>query len=334
MAKLFYREIHREFDILNKLSARPLDEISPVMAYLHNNLPEIIKGRPERLEFHALQISPLLVAAKTNYDLANPIITVNGVILSIAKRKQYITKWAKDEIRLIFNYDFNNSSFSSRHDGALAYRHAKRLSMNTCSYCNSYFTFTIKNKRTKTRPQFDHFLDKSRHPYLALSFYNLVPSCPVCNSTGVKGTTLFSISSHLHPFVDSMDGAYQFRTNVGAVDFLVNGADFELLLRPKLGANRAEKKKALGSIKSLALNDRYKFHKDLAHDIIKKAYFYNNSTVESLFTSFVVGGVNVFASESEIKELVMGNYMHPDHFHKRIFSKLTKDISEEFGLTI
>lgn len=335
MANVFFREIIREFDLLNRLATRPFDQLSPVITYLHGNLQEIIKARPDRLEFHATRIQPLILAAKTAYDLAHPVINNSrGTPLTPAKKKQHITKWAKDQIRSIFNYDFDHNSFTARNHGSLAYRHAKRLEMNTCSYCNSHFTFTIKNKRIKTRPQFDHFLDKASHPYFALSFYNLVPSCPVCNSAGVKGTSLFSVITHIHPFIDDIEGIYRFRTDVTAVDFLVNGADFELLLRPVPGVNRAQRKKATGSIKSFALNDRYKFHKDLAQDILKKAYFYNHSTVENLFTSFVVGGQNIFVSESEIKELVMGNYMHPDRFHKRIFSKLTKDIAEEFGLTI
>lgn len=35
--------------------------------------------------------------------------------------------------------------------------------------------------------QFNHFYDKGTYPYLALSFYNLIPSCSTCNSSKVKG---------------------------------------------------------------------------------------------------------------------------------------------------
>lgn len=37
-----------------------------------------------------------------------------------------------------------------------------------------------------TRPTFDHWFAKDDHPLLALSFYNLIPSCNICNSS-VKG---------------------------------------------------------------------------------------------------------------------------------------------------
>jgi len=105
-------------------------------------------------------------------------------------------------------------------------------------------------------------------------------------------------------------------------------------MQPCKGTTRAERKRAKTSIEVFAINDRYKFHKDYAEEILKKAYFYNKSTIEDLFTSFKIGTKPIFTSVSEIKELVIGNYMHPDHLHKRILSKVAKDISEEFGLVL
>lgn len=64
-----------------------------------------------------------------------------------------------------------------------AYGLAKKLNVNVCPYCNQLPTYTIGTSLKKgVRPEFDHFLDKVRFPYLALSIYNLVPSCHICNS--------------------------------------------------------------------------------------------------------------------------------------------------------
>ena len=52
----------------------------------------------------------------------------------------------------------------------------KELNIRTCPYCNRHYTFTL-NKGAKAAPEFDHFYDKADHPLLAVSFYNLVPSC-------------------------------------------------------------------------------------------------------------------------------------------------------------
>ncbi|KPH13389.1 hypothetical protein [Chryseobacterium sp. ERMR1:04] len=334
-ALLYYKDITAVFGLRAKLAATPNDELKPVMNYLHANLREILLGKPDRLEFHAALLEPMIDGAKAQYRAHNPVITLAGVQLTPAKMTVYINNWAKDSIKAIFNYDTDKTtSFTRRDNGAVAYRHAKRLAISACPYCNAQFTFTIRNKRIKTRPEFDHFLNKGRYPYLALSFYNLIPSCSLCNSGGLKGQKPFSITTHLHPFIDNIEGLYEFRTNIGAVDFLVNGDDFSLTLQPCLGVSRTARSRAEKSISVFAIEDRYSFHKDYAGEILTKAYVYNNSTIEALFTSFDIGGHNLFASPAEIKELIMGNFLHPDRFHKRILSKLTKDIAEEFGLTI
>lgn len=334
-ALLYYKDITAAFGLKAQLLAAPNNEMKPVMNYLHAHLREILLGRPDRLEFHIAAVEPLIDVAKASYRVHNPIIMVDGVQLTPAKMTTYINNWAKDAIKLIFNYDTNKTtSFTRRNDGALAYRHAKRLAISSCPYCNALFTFTIRNKRIKTRPEFDHFLNKGRYPYLSLSFYNLIPSCSLCNSGTLKGQKQFSIATHLHPFVDNIEGLYEFRTKIDAVDFLVNGDDFTLRLQPCTGVSKAARARAEKSIGEFAIEDRYSFHKDYAEEILTKAYIYNNSTIEALFTSFDIGGHNIFSSPAEIKELIMGNVLHPDRFHKRILSKLTKDIAEEFGLTI
>mgnify|MGYP000006537395 CR=1 FL=1 len=54
------------------------------------------------------------------------------------------------------------------------------LNLSVCPYCNRQYIFGTDNNR-KVGAQFDHFYSKSKYPYLALSFYNLIPCCPTCN---------------------------------------------------------------------------------------------------------------------------------------------------------
>ncbi len=338
LAAIYYKDIKAELTFVNALVSWPaISEIKPVMTYLHSQLADIIIGPPDVLENLIPRIEPLIAQAKIDYRANHPIINdAKGIPITDPKKlDKYLTKWAKDCIIRVFNYDTNKyTSFTGRNKGEIAYRHAKRLKINTCPYCNAQFTFTIKSKRGKSRPQFDHFLSKGDYPYFALSFFNLVPSCSTCNSTGLKGSKPFSIKTHLHPFIDNIEGLYQFRTKIKAVDFIVKGDKFDVLMRPCIGASMADKKRAKNSINSFAINDRYKFHKDYAEEAIIKAYFYNNSTIENLFTSFKIGTDSIFTSKKEIKELIMGNYLHPENFHRKILAKITKDVAEEFGLTL
>ena len=337
MAIALEKELNANFNIKNDLNAWPNDELKPVMDYLHNNLHEILTDRPDLLENHIANIQPLMDQAKLDYVAAGHPMTNPRTGLPVAtpvQQTNFLKNWANTAIKGIFNYDNDSQSFTNKDNGLLAYNHAQRLQVNSCPYCNANFTFTIKTKRMKCRPQFDHFLNKSRYPYLALSFYNLIPSCALCNSGALKGSKPFSLKTHLHPFVDDIEGLYNFRTNIDAVDFLVNASKFNLALEVCKGITKIQSSRAAKNIGVFGLDDRYNFHKDIASDVLKKAYVYNNSTIEALFTSFKIGTESIFKTESEVKELILGNYMHPDNFHKRILSKLTKDIAEEFGLTI
>jgi len=58
-----------------------------------------------------------------------------------------------------------------------------------CPYCNRNY---INVRDERMGGQLDHFYSKSSFPFFAISLYNLVPSCTVCNH--VKGTEDLNIS--------------------------------------------------------------------------------------------------------------------------------------------
>ncbi|MFM0684834.1 hypothetical protein PQQ77_02520 [Paraburkholderia strydomiana] len=82
-----------------------------------------------------------------------------------------------------------------------AYRLCQMSAYNICPYCNQAFAFTVVGTSNSFRPTLDHFFPKSKYPYLALSLFNLVPSCYVCNSN-LKGDEDFFKIKHLHPLED------------------------------------------------------------------------------------------------------------------------------------
>lgn len=66
---------------------------------------------------------------------------------------------------------------------------SEELDITTCFYCESSYVnaYPIEGK-IKRQFDLDHFYLKADCPILALSFYNLIPSCQICNSR-VKGAT-------------------------------------------------------------------------------------------------------------------------------------------------
>jgi len=104
-------------------------------------------------------------------------------------------------VEYVFNYELFIKKAKRRYD---AYNLAESLDINTCPYCNRNYTNTVirSNGAKLTRPQFDHYLDKATNPLLAVSFYNLIPSCSICNSS-IKGTAKFNLNDYLHPYIDN-----------------------------------------------------------------------------------------------------------------------------------
>lgn len=78
----------------------------------------------------------------------------------------------------IFSYhhlSYTNSSTPEK----TAYWLQQQLHVDVCPFCNRIYTSTLF--RGSVRASFDHFYPKSVYPYLAISLFNLIPICDVCN---------------------------------------------------------------------------------------------------------------------------------------------------------
>lgn len=79
-----------------------------------------------------------------------------------------------------------------------------------CPYCNigTIKAVELENKVIKEY-DLDHYFPKSKYPYFAMSLYNLIPSCKVCNQTYKKAKD-FKVSTHLNPYMDNFGSDCQF----------------------------------------------------------------------------------------------------------------------------
>ena len=160
-------------------------------------------------------------------------------------------------------------------------------------------------------------IDKATYPFLALSLYNLIPSCYTCN-TKVKGKNEIK---NLSP----SDNNFDFDEKVKFKTFLTNenlqidkNNDIELFLKEDF-SNKFDK-----YIEILQLDNRYKYHKDKVIEMIKKRRDYPDSRIKELSDI-------TKKTQEEIKQDLFGIYLNED-LHKRPLSKLIKDISEELKL--
>lgn len=303
-----------------------------------------------------------------NYELLERIITGDHQILSDVigefKKQQAVKRYPaiyrKNKngekkitpfgrlVKDVFDYD----AFVDKKSHWTAYHLTELLGIDVCAYCNRNYTYTLSAPKYTVRPELDHFLPKSDYPFLALSFYNLIPSCHTCNSN-LKLKTDFEYDKNIHPYLQSIDEVIRFslklkkkttnplnveKDHFGVAFFYGDPESFEIVLKSRKTAlpfkdgkfNTMYFRKALNNIQIFKIKELYNFHKDLVVEIIQTAIIYNDDYVESLYQAF---SGTLFNSKSDVIRLVTRNYHLPDDIAKRPFSKLTKDIFEELGLT-
>lgn len=67
-------------------------------------------------------------------------------------------------------------------------RFIKGLKLKVCPYCGrNQINVASYEKKRDSKPSIDHFFPKSKYPFLAVSFRNLIPCCSTCNDISNKG---------------------------------------------------------------------------------------------------------------------------------------------------
>ncbi len=240
------------------------------------------------------------------------------IILAKPEELEHVAEKYKHHASKMENKYINFTKKKKEYD---AYDLAGKLQVNVCPYCNENSTYTIDKKSKKIRPEFDHFYDKATYPILSLSFYNLIPCCHICNSI-LKGRENFSFKSHIHPYHDSFDKEAKFSLKINDSTFYhdIKGFDIEL----KDMSHKAKKSSEVFEIK-----ERYKQHKDLLLELIKKNAIYNESYLDELMAQYEG---TLFKNKEDLQRLITCGYVSEEEIGKRPLSKLIKDISKELDL--
>jgi hypothetical protein len=155
------------------------------------------------------------------------------------------------EISLIF--DFEKFRSSKKCDWFL-----DELCIPICPYCNCNSTISVNSGSSKKHLlDIDHFYSKVRHPFLALSFNNLIPSCNTCN-TRYKGAKPFSLSSHTHPYVDCFHDFFEisFSLNSAKINNLLS-QDINVIFKARNGVDIANINRGSKLIFDLGLLEVY-----------------------------------------------------------------------------
>lgn len=263
---------------------------SSIVRFLNNedNLKKVLIGTPDEL------------------DTIKSLFTSVGLKKSLKKVINY-DSWIKTDEDATFRF-YN------------AYTLAEKLNIPTCVYCNRIYTKTVISNSGKkiTRPTFDHWFPKSDFPLLALSFYNLIPSCSVCNS-GVKGSTTFSLSTHFHPYYKNPAENFNYNFSYDHKDY----DKFSFKIVTNLNDDFSKR-----SVNAFELENLFKSHEDEIEDLRKIKDSYSENYIDMLESQIL--GMSL--DRDEIYRLAFGVHFHESKFDRRPLSKMKKDILIELGI--
>lgn len=224
------------------------------------------------------------------------------------------------------------------------------LKIEVCPYCNRNFLekYSAKNslgqKKIYFKGDLDHHYSKNEIPALALSFYNLVPSCKVCNHEKSE-----SDKRTFYPFYDYEDNEYRFFIELYndkdkydiTYDELIDDIEhkrFDSTVWQGISDNFNIKLRGVGktelndcmknSNEIFKLEKKYNNSKKYVKEIIRKKYIYPEIHKEMLLKNFG----EIFKNESSILETFYSYIGSGEKIYSRPLSKLTKDILDQIGM--
>lgn len=257
---------------------------------------------------------------------------LNACILKIESYKDLLAE-------SIFNYsDFSNEDKEKSSDWG---RHSllTMMGLEVCPYCQrNYITKYTEDKKEKTTADLDHFYSQSKYPYLALSLYNFIPSCQICNRTFKLAKPSENI---LYPYEESFD---DYNVKFGLTEKVIdNILDKETPFKVKINYDKSNDR-IKNTINIFKLDKVYEeSHNGYLKDMIENIEKYPKTYTKKLADIFLdkpeeteTKKLKIYQEKLQIlndnfQEIIKKPYI--DKIEKgEPLAKLTKDIMEELGI--
>lgn len=192
------------------------------------------------------------------------------------------------------------------------------LEIDTCVYCNRNYTLDF-DKLNNARAELDHWFPKEDYPILALSFYNLIPSCHSCNhikhNNAPDGGWDNALQNINHPYLDDKTSIFSFSYFFSSIN------------QPK-AIIKSTSEKAKKTIEFNKIDKIYETQSTRElKDLLDLRYKYSQNYLDNLLNKTFTEEFSM--SEEEAYRMVFGIEAKEDDYHKRPFSKFKKDILDE-----
>lgn len=245
-----------------------------------------------------------------------------------------------ERLKVLFSYEAHTfgkyTSTTLRNKISVFFmNHADDMHLYTCHYCNmAYINTYSKSGRKRNHYDLDHVLDKGRCPIVALSFFNVVPVCPVCNGR-IKSVRQMKISADVKKKLSPTSRLYDFDNNVTLWVDHVGGKcstfGFEKRLDEyELKFDTHKDPDYDNEIEFFYLRERYNYHRVEALRLMDLKERYTESKIEEM-ARMIIGADKATPTGVEAAKVIVSirKDVFADGFldkYHRAFSKLHKDI--------
>lgn len=206
-------------------------------------------------------------------------------------------------------------------DAELKVQIKQAFRLEVCPYCNrQYITSFQASGKQYVTADLDHFYPQSLFPLLALSLYNLVPVCLVCNRLIKKN----GFGNIWNPYRAGFSDLVHFEVdNPRNVNALVgNNDEFTLKLKNDVPEDDCNFEVTENTIHFFELEEIYQSHKQYVRELLHKKHAYNETYLRELRDIFRKAGID----RADANLILYGSEMNKDKIGGRILGKLTFDI--------
>ncbi|MUK88187.1 hypothetical protein GMD78_07245 [Ornithinibacillus sp. L9] len=292
----------------NKLTTYAQEHLEAILSHLNNPLTKYnyddinnwFRGNGSRLAFEDVILADMSELPRIKNAYYGSIVSDE---IKYIRDNLYSSYFAKSSKYLI-DTEYNAAKL------------VQKLKIVVCPYCNRNFinNVTYANRGLKRTSQMDHYYPKEKYPFLAMSFYNLIPSCSSCNHIKSNKTIYYSPYDRRFNSSDLL----RFNFKLKSIDFIHDSSYLEVVTTPL-------HKRIKSNINIFKLDSQYEIHNDVVQELFKKKLLYTESKLNEIHRDFE----GLFNDEDEMKRTIFGSYLNESDLHKRPLSKLISDIYHE-----
>lgn len=241
-----------------------------------------------------------------------------------------ISERQRKKLEKFFSYKFLNND-NIRHELIAS------LGIQVCPYCNrQYITSWNNHGNTKTTADLDHYYPKAKYPLLALSLYNFIPSCQICNSRMKLSRTDEIVYPYEERFGD--DAVFKvvlFNSKTEKINYIEMLHSLMGLKNSKINLNievdhqSAIADKIRNSINLFRLEEIYQSHESYIREILIKKRIYGDGTYLEMLNkqfSYLFNECGDEFSNFDLNLFMYGYNWKNGEDSDRPLSKLTYDI--------